>query len=115
MLHEEGDGKLLDGVNLRFELDELVAFTGAPGGGREHLALVLSRLAAPTSGHITVGGVDLAVLPEAVTGRRMAYVGQDSYLFPVSLRDNLLYGLKHLPLHEEIGRASCRERVCQYV
>ena len=111
MLHEEGDGRLLDGVNLRFELDERVAFTGPPGGGREHLALVLSRLIAPTSGHITIGGVDLATLPEAVTGRRMAYVGQDSYLFPVSLRDNLLYGLKHVPLREiDYDEAARRRR-----
>ena len=97
-LHEEGDGKLLDGVNLRFELDERIALVGPPGGGRGYLALVLARLAWPTSGHITIGRDDLATLPEAVTGRRMAYVGQDAYLFPVSLRDNLLYGLRHLPL-----------------
>ncbi len=97
-LQEEGDGKLLDGVNLKFELDERVAIVGPPGGGRGHLALVLARLAWPTSGHITIGRDDLEQLPEAVTGRRMAYAGQDAYLFPVSLRENLVYGLKHLPL-----------------
>ena len=28
----------------------------------------------------------------------MSYVGQDTYHFPVSVRENLLYGLKHRPL-----------------
>ncbi len=97
---EEGDGKLLDGVNLRVDIADHVALIGPPGGGKDQLALVLARLLEPTSGHITIAGQDLSGLPEAVSGRRMGYVGQDSYLFPVSLRDNLLYGLKHVPLRD---------------
>ena len=103
---DEADGRLLEGINLRFELDEHVAVAGPPGGGRNDLALALARLIAPTSGHITIGGQDLTLLPEAVTGRRIAYVGQDAYLFARNLRDggtlrdNLLYGLKHVPLRK---------------
>ncbi len=47
-------------------------------------------------------GSTLTRAPEAVTGRATGYVGAASYLFPVSVRENLLYGLKHRP----IGRAS---------
>src|SRR5207247_6691292 len=38
-----------------------------------------------------------------------AYVGQDTYLFPLSVRDNLLFGLKHRPVaparYEDATRA----------
>ena len=36
--------------------------------------------------------------PKSVTGRRMSYASSDVFLFQASLRDNLLYGLKHAPL-----------------
>ena len=49
---------------------------------------------------IEVGGIDMTKAPEAVTGRALAYVGPSAYLFPNSVRENLLYGLKHYPLRE---------------
>ena len=52
----------------------------------------------PTSGRITIGGVDLATRPTAVTGRRIGYVGATPYLFAGTLRDNLLLGLRHQPV-----------------
>ncbi|WP_119460572.1 ABC transporter ATP-binding protein/permease [Rhodospirillaceae bacterium SYSU D60014] len=97
-LTEEGVGKVLDGVSFAFDLTEHVGVVGPPGHGKEILALVLARLVEPTGGTVSIGGRNLVSLPEAVTGRRMSYAGQDPYLFPGSLRDNLLYGLKHRPL-----------------
>lgn len=103
-------GMLLDGVNLRFDLTDHLALTGPPGGGKTQLALALARMIEPTSGHLTIAGRDLAQMPEAVTGRRLSYAGQDAYLFPVSLRDNLLYGLKHIPLREAVYDEAGRKR-----
>jgi ABC-type methionine transport system ATPase subunit len=40
----------------------------------------------------------MADMPEALTGRRLGYVGQNTYLFTGSVRDNLLYPLKHRPI-----------------
>ncbi len=62
----------------------------------------LGRLVWPESGRITAGNRDLLELPEAITGRRMAYASSDAYLFQGTLRDNLLYGLKHAPLTEVV-------------
>ena len=42
--------------------------------------------------------VDITRAPEAVTGRALAYVGSPAYLFPVAVRDNIVYGLKHRPV-----------------
>jgi ABC-type multidrug transport system ATPase subunit len=59
---------------------------------------MLARLIPPSSGRIEVGGVDITKAPESVTGRATAYVGPSTFLFPVSVRENLLYGLRHYPL-----------------
>ena len=47
-----------------------------------------------------MGGVDLTRATEAVTGRATGYVGAVAYLFPISVRENMLYGLKHRPVRE---------------
>jgi putative ABC transport system ATP-binding protein len=92
---DESDRKLLDGVAFSLKTTEHVAIAGE---GREALALALAGLVKASGGSLTVAGRDMASLPEAITGRRISYVGSDSYLFPVSVRDNLIYGLKHRPL-----------------
>jgi ABC-type sugar transport system ATPase subunit len=72
---------------------------------------MLARLLVPSSGKLTIGGDDMAELPEAVTGRRIAYVGPAVPLMSASLRDNLLYGLKYRPLREpDDDRAPARAR-----
>ena len=97
-LVDENDSKLVDAVSFSIDVNEHVALVGASGSGKEQIAYLLARLMRPTSGRIRLNGTDIATLPEAITGRRLSYVGQDVYLFPTSVRDNLLYGLKHLPL-----------------
>jgi ABC-type multidrug transport system ATPase subunit len=61
---------------------------------------MLARLVPPTNGTVDMGGVDITRAPEAVTGRALAYVGSPAYLFPLSVRDNILYGLKHRPVRD---------------
>lgn len=97
-LADAGDASVLEGVSFTVPVDAHVAVVGGGGSGKEELGQVLARLLAPTSGRITLGGRDMAELPQAVTGRRIAYAGQAVSLMSASLRDNLLYGLKHRPL-----------------
>ncbi len=95
-----GDDKsrLVDAVSFTVAMDEHVAVIGQAGGGKEDLALLLARLAQPSSGRITIGGTDLESLPLAVVGRRIGYVDATPYLFTGTLRDNLLLGLRHHPV-----------------
>ncbi len=89
----------LEGVNLSLGTGRHIAVLGAAGDGRDELMMILARLLVPTAGRVRLGEHDYAELPEAVTGRAVAYVGPQSYLFTDSLRANLYYGLKHRPLH----------------
>ena len=96
-LRDDTGTSFLDGVSLNVPADAKVAVVGAAGSGREELALVLARLTNPTSGAITIGGERADRMHEGVTGRRLAYVGPQAFLFSATVRDNLLYGLKHAP------------------
>lgn len=113
-LADETGAKVVDGVSFEMPLDAHAAIVGREAAGCSELAQLLARLVPPTSGAVEMGGIDITRAPEAVTGRALAYVGPAAYLFPSSVRENLIYGLKHRPLREAAyeGEAA-RERQFQ--
>jgi putative ABC transport system ATP-binding protein len=101
-LLDESGSKILDGITFELPLEAHVAVVGSGGSGAGELAMLVARLLVPSSGGVEMGGVDLTRAPEAVTGRATGYVGAVAYLFPISVRENLLYGLKHRPVCEAV-------------
>ena len=97
-LAEDDRSRVLDGISFTLPIDRQIAVIGQSGSGKGELALVLARLVQPTAGRVTIGGIDIAGLPLAVVGRRIGYVDAVPYLFAGSLRDNLLFGLRHVPV-----------------
>jgi putative ABC transport system ATP-binding protein len=97
-LSDDSGATFLDRVSFEIKPGETVAIVSTGTGGAEALAEAFARLNWPESGKIVAGSVDLLELPEAVSGRRISYASSDVFLVHGSLRDNLLYGLKHAPL-----------------
>lgn len=96
-LVDEDEITRLTAVSFEAGLDQHVAVVGGPGSGKEDLGLLLARLAMPTAGKYEIGGHDATELSEAVTGRRLAYVGPNAFLQSTSVGDNLRYALKQRP------------------
>jgi putative ABC transport system ATP-binding protein len=97
-ISDDSGARVLDHVSVEIHPGETVAIVGESGSGGEYLAEAFGRLVWPDSGRVAIDGTDILELPESVTGRRMAYAGSDTYFFHGTLRDNILYGLKHAPL-----------------
>ena len=97
-LVDEDEVRRIAGVTLNLAVDSNVAVLGGGSSGKDYLALLLARLAVPTGGRITAAGKNLVEMPESVTGRRIAYAGSTPFLQSASVRDNMVYGLKHRPL-----------------
>jgi putative ABC transport system ATP-binding protein len=95
---EDGRVKQLDSVSMVLPTCSKLAVIGASSSGKDVLGQVLARLTLPSGGTIKLDGNDFFQLPEYVLGSRTAYIGQDTYLFPLSVRDNLLFGLKIRPI-----------------
>ncbi len=100
-LQDEDQVTIVNGVNFKFAVSDHVAIVGSSSSGKEELMLMLARLIEPTSGRLNAGGSELSEMPEAVTGRRIGFVGQNAYIFSSSLKDNLIYGLKHRPRDDD--------------
>jgi putative ABC transport system ATP-binding protein len=97
-LTDDSGGTVIERVSFEIKPGETVAIITTANGGGEALAEALARLNWPETGKVVAGDTDLLELPEAITGRRISYTSSDAYLSLGTLRDNLLYGLKHVPL-----------------
>jgi len=103
--------KLVDGANFRLDLDTHTSAIGATGSGKEEVAKLIARLILPTAGRITINNDNLSELPEAILGRRTAYVGPNAHIFSGTVFENVVYGLKHYPLKDpEYDEAQAKQR-----
>lgn len=98
VVSDDSGAKLVDHVSVEIKPNETIAVVGPNSSGAESFAEALGRVVWPDSGRITIDGKDLLELPESISGRRISYASSDLYFFQGTLRDNLLYGLKHAPL-----------------
>ena len=96
----QGIAKAVDTVSLSFMQGETLAIVGESGCGKTVLALSILGLIPDPPGRVTNGSV--------------LYRGQDLLEMSESeLRE--VRGNNISMIFQEIGRASCRERVCSYV
>ena len=80
---------LLDGVDLAAAAGSVLAVVGATGAGKTTLVDLVSGQLAPTGGRVLVDGhpiSDMSAHQRAVT---IGLVGQSSFLFSSTIRDNL--------------------------
>lgn len=83
---------VLTDFDLRIPAGETHAIVGATGAGKSTVAKLLLRLYEPTTGRITVDGIDLDELTFASLRGATGLVAQDVFLFHGTVRENLAYG-----------------------
>ncbi|WP_410809903.1 thiol reductant ABC exporter subunit CydD [Micromonospora sp. 067-2] len=84
-------------VTLTVAPGERIAIIGPSGAGKSTLLGLLLGFVTPTSGRITVGGVDLAAADPDAWRRQVAWVPQRAHLFAASLADNIRLGAPDTP------------------
>jgi lipoprotein-releasing system ATP-binding protein len=87
--------EVLRGVSLALEPGENLAILGPSGSGKSTLLSIVGTLEHPTSGRVSLDGIDPAGLGErdlaAFRSRRIGFVFQDHYLLPqCSVLENVL-------------------------
>jgi ATP-binding cassette subfamily B protein len=86
------ESSVLDGLDLDVRPGELLGIVGFNGAGKSTLIKLLAGLYEPTSGRITVGGVDLADIGPAAWRVRLSVVFQDFVRYHLSAADNVALG-----------------------
>lgn len=88
----DNETPVLKGLDLRVEEGETVAFVGSSGSGKTTILNLLIGFYKPTSGCITVDGVDINELDLNSYRRHISVVPQKSILFSSSVKENITYG-----------------------
>lgn len=87
-----GGEKVLDGISFKINKGETVALVGASGGGKTTVARLAARFYDADEGEVLLGGVNIKEYDKKALMDKIAFVFQNSKLFKMSLRDNLLLG-----------------------
>ncbi|MDH3741458.1 MAG: ABC transporter ATP-binding protein/permease, partial [Hyphomicrobiales bacterium] len=97
---DESGANLVERVSLDIGLNQKLAVVGGLNSGAEHFAEALPRLLRAKSGKVSLNTLNVEDLSEAVIGRRIGFVPAEAALFHGSVRDNIVYALKHAPLQQ---------------
>ncbi|MCZ6782979.1 MAG: ABC transporter ATP-binding protein [Proteobacteria bacterium] len=80
-------------VSLRVPAGSTLGVVGPVGSGKSSLASVIPRLFEVDDGMVFLDGVDVKRIPLHTLRSAIAMVPQESFLFSMSLADNVAYGL----------------------
>ncbi len=106
---DDGIG-LVANVSFELDLDRHIALVGKPGSGAGDVSKIAARLAWPLSGEVMMGTRNWSETPEAITGRRVAWVGSSSHIFAGTLAHNLYYGLMTAPQTDGVQELDSTQR-----
>ena len=93
-VHFSYDGKtdVIEGVSLKIQPGQTVAFVGPSGGGKSTLANLICRFFDVQSGSVRVGEADVRDIPKEELMDTISFVFQNSRLLKGSILDNVRLG-----------------------
>ena len=87
----EGKPKVLKKMNVTFEAGKTTALVGQSGGGKSTIFGLIMRFYDPAEGSVEIDGQDLQDATFASLRQKISYVGQETFLFSETVRENLRY------------------------
>ncbi len=89
--YEDGQ-PILDDIEFTLDGGETLALVGPTGAGKSTVLKLLLRLYDVDDGAISIDGQDIREVSRTSLRQSIGYVGQESYLFYGTVRDNIAYG-----------------------
>lgn len=87
----ESEKAILEGINFTWEGNGAIGVIGESGAGKSTLIDVLAGFLSPSSGKILVNGVEVDGSTREDWQKNIAYIPQQPYIFPLSLKDNIRF------------------------
>jgi len=86
------DEQVLHTINLTIREGEKIALVGSSGSGKSTLVSLVPRFYDPTSGSVSINGINLNDLSFKGLREQIALVTQDTFLFDDTIAQNIAYG-----------------------
>lgn len=91
------DIQVLDGVSFSIPASSTLGIVGRTGSGKTTLVELLMRLYDPPEGTVFIGGKDVRSRKLSDVRGLFGYVPQETFLFALSIADNIAFGAGDLP------------------
>ncbi|WP_439019888.1 thiol reductant ABC exporter subunit CydD [Bacillus thuringiensis] len=89
--NDESDKAILEGIDFTWEGNGAIGVIGESGAGKSTMIDVLAGFLAPTEGSMIVNGVNIDESTREDWQKNIAYIPQQPYIFPLSLKDNICF------------------------
>lgn len=110
----KGTQKTLKHINLTFKKGSKNALVGSSGCGKTTLANLLMGFWQPDSGSIRIGGTDIQSLSDTQVNSLFSIVQQETFLFNLSIEENIRIG-KQGASKDEIIEAAKKARIHDFI
>ena len=97
--------EVLKNINMRFPAKQKISIVGPSGAGKTTLVKLITRLYEPSSGRISIDGVDSKDFDLVEWRSLFGVVSQENYIITGTIYDNLIFGLNNVPADQEIKNA----------
>ena len=94
--------------NLKIDSGKLVAIVGDSGAGKSTLFMLLTKVLPQYEGSILINEKELLDWGRNNLVKKVRVMGQDSFLFNRTIRENLLYGTEDLKISESRIEEICK-------
>ncbi|QNO16688.1 ABC transporter ATP-binding protein [Alkalicella caledoniensis] len=108
------DQPILNNISFKITSGKKTAIVGESGSGKSTLLKLIGRFYDVTEGEIAVGGHDIKQLKLKNLRQNFGYVFQDTYLFHLSIKDNIKFG-KPDASDDEVMQAAKRANAHQFI
>lgn len=110
----EGQGKVLQDCRLKIRQGETVAIRGESGCGKSTLIRLMAGCIVPESGQIRWNGIPMEQIPRQELYAKAGFLMQESMLFNLTIRENLLFGRADAG-EEELRAACARANIMEFI
>ena len=83
---------VLKGLNMICEAGKTTALVGPSGGGKSTILNLILRLYDPMSGAVEIDGIDLRQSSFKSLRDKISFVGQGTFLFSATMKENISFG-----------------------
>ncbi|HEY1683621.1 MAG TPA: ABC transporter ATP-binding protein [Tepidisphaeraceae bacterium] len=94
---------VLHEVNVKIDAGKTIALCGPSGAGKSTVLNLLLRFYDPTSGSVTLDGIDVREIQRESLRKNFALVQQETFLFNDSILDNIRYGHPEATMQQVIA------------
>ncbi|MCX7920905.1 MAG: ABC transporter ATP-binding protein/permease [Clostridia bacterium] len=105
---------VLKGISFKVPQNKKIAIVGSSGSGKTTIFNLLLRFYNPVSGRITIDDNDIREFDEESIRSHISVVRQDSFLFNISISDNLLLA-KPSATEKEIKEACMKASIHEFI